>query len=858
MTAALNRAERRKAEKLAKRSAAAPGQAPVQMSLMAALTEAARRHQSGDFKTAESLYEAVLRSAPDNLDALQLLGVLRFQTDRHEQGLALLEQAHAKAPDNVEVLANFGAVLIQLEDYGKAEPLLRRALELAPKHLEVRLNLVRLLAKSGRAASAATVCREAAAQNLDTMRFHKLLGEVLLKERDYTRSAEAFTAALAEAPDDIEIMNDLAICCRELGDMAAAEKWYREALKRAPDRTEISYNLGAFLLGLGRVDDAREHLDRVLADKPDHWMTLAMLSLNLVKMGNEREAIATLHRVTDAHPDDPNVWNDIGALFMELGIFDEAAKKFARACELNPDLIESRTNLGNAFLRQGLGIDAIREYEAAIKMRPMHLEAHVALCRALKDVFRFDEANVYAHGTLMLPNYGPKYFSNPLQIFRATCDYEGLAELGDIWKILDTVQPVDVTTALLQLLVYAEDDETVHRLAGHARRWTEIVEAQAAAAPLPPRPAAAPKQKLRIGLLSSDLRRHAVSRFVLPLVEKYDREKFEIFCYSPNRVDDDHIQQRFRSLADKFAYVVNATDRETALTIARDDVDILFELNGFTHGTRLAATAWRPAPVQIAWLGYPFTTTMTAMDYVLVDEYLKPVGDGGLVEKPLVMPGSWVCFGEGVNFEPVPILPEAPLERNGIVTFGTLNNTYKFTPKVFALWAEVMKAVPNSRFLVVRPECGSMLTCRNIAKRFEEQGISTDRLYFVNNRGKGLSHLAYYNDIDVSLDTFPVTGGTTTTEAAWMGVPTVSLVGHAIHQRVSYAILKHCGLDECCAETPEEFVAKAATLCDPAKLRELRREMRTRLQNSTLARPDLFVENFQATMEELARRHGLR
>jgi predicted O-linked N-acetylglucosamine transferase (SPINDLY family) len=222
------------------------------------------------------------------------------------------------------------------------------------------------------------------------------------------------------------------------------------------------------------------------------------------------------------------------------------------------------------------------------------------------------------------------------------------------------------------------------------------------------------------------------------------------------------------------------------------------------------------------------------------------------------MPGSWVCFGAGINFDQVEIVPEPPVERNGVVTFGTLNNPYKFTPQLFALWSEVMKAVPGSRFLMVRPECGSMITCNNIAKAFAENGISSDRVYFINNRGSGVSHLSFYNEIDITLDTFPVTGGTTTVEAAWMGVPTVSLVGKAIHQRVSYAILKHCGLEECCADTPEEFVAKAVALANPEKLRALRRDMRPRLLNSTLARPDLFVENFQATMMDVARRHGLR
>ena len=223
------------------------------------------------------------------------------------------------------------------------------------------------------------------------------------------------------------------------------------------------------------------------------------------------------------------------------------------------------------------------------------------------------------------------------------------------------------------------------------------------------------------------------------------------------------------------------------------------------------------------------------------------------------MNGSWICFGEALSSDRIDIVPAPPVDQYGVITFGSLNNTYKYTPQMIALWSEVMKRVPQSRFLVVRKESSSVIMCRNIARAFEANGISTDRLYFMNNRDKGLSHLAYYNEIDISLDTAPLTGGTTTTDALWMGVPVVSLVGPAMHQRLSYAILKQVGLDECCANTPQEFVERAVALAgNVTRLRELRTGLRATVEASPLARSELFVENFQAAMEEVARRHGLR
>lgn len=858
MTAALNRAERRKAAKLQRKGRAASPYPPgTEMPLGQALNEAIRVHQAGDLTTAESVYMAILGSVPDQPDALTLYGVLRHQKGDTEHGISLLQRARELAPSNAEVHANLGAVLLQSDDAEGAEASLREALSLKPGHVGARLNLMRLLQAADRVGEAIDAGREGLRHDPGIAAFHKFLGELHLAAREFAPAKAALEAGLKLDPDDGGAWNDLAICAREMGDLAEAERCYRKAIEFSPDRLEIRHNYGALLLSQGRVEEANEHLDRVLGDNPDHWMTVTLMAVNLIRIGREEEAIAMMMRAAEAHPDDPIVWNDVGAQFMKIGKFEEALKMFQRSVELDPNRVEPQTNLANAYYKLNQGYDAIREYEKALKIEPRHLEAHVTLCRVLKEVYRLDEANIYAHATTILPNFGAKYFSNPLQVFRATCDYAGLKEMGNIFKICDYLAPTDVATAMLQLLVYGEDEAAVNRLSGYARNWAKEIEMQAAKTPLPERPRA-PKDKVRVGILSSDLRKHSVSRFVLPICKNYDRSRFEIYCYPTVRNDADQIQAEYKGLVDKFTFVQNMTDREVALTIAGDDIDILFELNGFTSGGRPQAIAWKPAPVQISWLGYPFTSGFKEMDYVLVDEHVKWVGEAGMMEKPLVMPGSWICFGAGTFFDPVDIVPEPPMAQYGVVTFGTLNNTYKYTPAQIALWSEVLKAVPNSRFLIVRPECGSMITCKNLADEFAKNGIPAERLYFMNNRGQELSHLAYYNEIDITLDTFPVTGGTTTVEALWMGVPVVSLVGDAYFQRISYAILKQLDLDECCAFNKEDFVAKAVALADAGKLRALRRDLRPRLEASTLARPDLFVENFQTMLEDVARRHGLK
>jgi predicted O-linked N-acetylglucosamine transferase (SPINDLY family) len=298
------------------------------------------------------------------------------------------------------------------------------------------------------------------------------------------------------------------------------------------------------------------------------------------------------------------------------------------------------------------------------------------------------------------------------------------------------------------------------------------------------------------------------------------------------------------------------TGWEIAATIREDGPDILIELNGFTQGSRIAALAYKPAPVQMSWIGYPFTSGLKAIDYCIMDPFLVPKDESLMVEEPIVMPHSWLCFGDLAE---IGIDEGLPADRHGRITFGTLNNPYKFTPEMIALWARVMNQVPDSRFLVVRPEASSIGFRKNFADEFARHGVSADRLVLFDNREAEKVHLGYYNDIDISLDTFPLTGGTTTCEAIWMGVPVVTLVGPSYHQRLSRSMLTNCGLEELCTFTPDAFVDRAVALAgERDKLLAWRHGLRRVMRSSPLCDQARFVDDFQTMLGQVAELHGLR
>jgi predicted O-linked N-acetylglucosamine transferase (SPINDLY family) len=189
-----------------------------------------------------------------------------------------------------------------------------------------------------------------------------------------------------------------------------------------------------------------------------------------------------------------------------------------------------------------------------------------------------------------------------------------------------------------------------------------------------------------------------------------------------------------------------------------------------------------------------------------------------------------------------------------------LNNVYKYTPGMIANWAEVLKRVPNSRFMIIRPEVASLAVCKNLMEEFGKNGVGPDRLFFFNNHtGKKRNHLDFYNEIDLSLDTFPLTGGTTTCEAVWMGVPVVSLVGDLFHQRLSYSVLMQCGLEEFCTFDRESFIECAVEAANnPDHLRFLRQNLREVVRESPLCDGERFVYQFQEMLEAVADHHKLR
>ena len=382
-----------------------------------------------------------------------------------------------------------------------------------------------------------------------------------------------------------------------------------------------------------------------------------------------------------------------------------------------------------------------------------------------------------------------------------------------------------------------------------AQRTQMAVRVQPTAPPMEKRRTRTFSRKLRIGYISPDFRLHAAAYFFMPLVRDFDAASFEVTCYA--RGKRDRVTSLFRQKGVRWKDISRLSARDAARLIERDGIDILVDLAGHTQGSGLPVLARRPAPVQMTAIGYMATTGLRAVDYFLSDIYCSPwdMGARGFSEKVLRMPHSHLCYAPVLRDMPKSG-GEAPFVRNGCITFGSFNNFSKVSDDMLALWRGVLERMKGAR-LVVKSKICSIAAGRKIVKeRLQRFGIP---LAQVELRPYSPDYLEQYADIDIALDTFPYTGGVTTCEALYMGVPVITKAGGTHGSRFSTSILENAGLSQLVARGDMEYVRKAVELADsPDILRRLHRDLRAHVEASPLMDAKGYMKDLEDIYREIA------
>ena len=351
-------------------------------------------------------------------------------------------------------------------------------------------------------------------------------------------------------------------------------------------------------------------------------------------------------------------------------------------------------------------------------------------------------------------------------------------------------------------------------------------------------------KKIRVGFLSSDFCSHPVVNWSWALLTRLDKKFFATYFYS-NNSKPDTVTKQLRATADGWRDIFDLTDEDAAKLIRDDEIDILFDLNGHTGGNRLRVAAYHPASVQLSGIGYVNSTGLDCFDYFLSD--VNCAGDENFfVEKLIKLPHSHFCHEPRQGFEPAEF---PPCLKNNFVTFGCFNKFSKITDSILRAWKKILDAVPDSRLILKHKAFNSDDGKNFVGRRLKDLGFDLAR---VEMRGISSDWLAQYADVDIALDTFPYTGGVTTCEALYMGVPVVSLFGQRHGSRFGLSILKNIGLEELAVNSFDEYIARAVMLANDWELLTLlRKNLRPMMKNSPLMNSQLYLREIQAAFVKI-------
>ncbi len=687
-------------------------------------------------------------------------------------------------------------------DLAEAARLYRRALDLDPAAGTASLNLAAILMQAGRLGEAETILRAALERQPDFAEAQYNLGFVLHERGELDGAIEAYRRALALRPDMPEIHTNLGVALQQQDQLDAAVAALRQAITCNPRHVAAHFNLAVALAAQSRLDEAAAAYGRVLALEPSHVEARNNLALVLSAAGDLAAASTLQWQVVKQRSDYPEGWNNLGAILLDRSRTDEAVDALQHCLKLQPDYAEAQLNLGNAYRELDLLQEAIGAYRRALELRPGYAEALAQL--------------VYHRAR--------------------ACDWSEFE--ADQERLLDAVRQ---RTGRVPPFTLVASRATAADQLLCARQW-------AAQFTLPDEqilPAARwpAHDRLRIGYLSADFHAHATASLIGELIERHDRDRFAIYGYSYGADPGGELRAQLASAFERFDDLQHLPHRQAAERIRRDEIDVLIDLKGYTHRARPNILAYRPAPVQVNYLGYPGTMGAPFIDYIIADAFIVP-------------PDAVHDFSERVTYladcyqpndtrrEIVDAAGRATcgLPAEGFV-FCAFNNSFKITPQVFAIWTRLLKNISASVLWLLE---SNPLVSGNLRSAAAAEGVDPARLVFAPIMPH-LQHLARHRHADIFLDTLPCNAHTTASDALWAGLPVLTCAGATFAGRVAGSIVGAAGLSELVTHSPAEYEALALTLArEPWRLAALRNRL-------SVDRPNLPLFDMRKRARELER-----
>lgn len=860
-------------------------------------------HRTNQLDDAERIYQQLLAAEPDHADAMHLLGVIRFQrgqldlaeilvrrsielapADSKFSNLGLiakakgnlplakeaLERAYQLNPQSFATLSNLGITYLELQQFSDAEKLLRLALSMQPTHVETLNAYGNVLLVLGNKDEAVLKYRDAIRLQANYETPYINLARVNLSDQRSDLAHAVLIEGLQQVKDRSNILMQLTAFTQSEEQIQAAQQYCSEMLELRPgwiDAKKRSLELLSLRAAWG---EAIASAHRFSNEHPDEVFFLVIQTTLYRRMNQDEKAIEIFNTVLKRFPSYIPAYIAFANLRYKHGDLDGADALYQEAIEKDVNCAEAFNGIGAIAKARGALSKASTAFQTAIEKREDFAEAHSNLATVLKELGELELARKHCEKAIALKNDFADAYHNYGDILQAAGHLD--LAINNYQRALklkpDSVHVLSNLGSAFQIqgrfgesrLAYEralELDPLAHRIRSNFlfllsfdpdtkpedyQKQLQVYDRAVQQSVIPYTPTVQTRtSRIRIGFVSGDFNSHPVGYFLQNFLQHFIESGYELFAFSNNIFNDTlttELQQSFHH----WYSIYGLEDKRAAALIRSQEIDLLIDLSGHTALNRLPVFAYRPARVQVSWLGYWASTGVSAIDYIVVDKMsVRPEEEGQFTEKALYLSTYRMCFTAPKNS---PDVSSTPALVNGHLTVGCFQSLFKITDKVLILWSKLAAQIPNLRFRIQNKQMVAEAERSRMIDRLTSFGFSMERVDILGPSSRA-NYLAAYNEVDLVLDTFPYTGGTTTCEALWMGVPTVTLAGSTLLARQGVGLLSSVGLADMVADDEGayvEIVKRYAHAFD--ELENIRQNLRERMQQSSLLDGELFGRAF--------------
>jgi len=694
----------------------------------------------------------------------------------------------------------------------EAALLLKKAVRLSPEDASLQYNLAKALSESG--------------ENLESIPYHKKAIEL------GSGNQEAFL--------------NYGKSLSKLGRLHDALAIYDKALLINAFHEGILLNKGASLKELGRYEDALHCANLALSSNPALVEALQNKGIVLKGLKRYEEALMAYDKALEINPAYAEAWSNKGNVLGDLKRYEEALMAYDKALEINPAYAEAWYNRGVSFNGLHCFAEALHSYDKALEINPAYAEAWYNRGISLNELRHYEEAISSFERASQIKLDIP-YLLGQLLYTRMLCaNWDQLA--SKIQLLIAKIQSCEkVVTPFICLSLV--DSSEIHLSA--AQTWIKDLYPEKKLTSLNKKQR---HEKIRIGYFSTDFGNHPVSHLTTELFEIHDRNKFEVYAFSFGNHQDDPLLTRIKKSFDHFIDVENKSDQQIAELSRGHGIDIAIDLGGHTKGARTGIFAYRAAPIQVNYLGYPGTMGTEYIDYIIADETIIPKENHQFyTEKIAHLPNSYmVDDSKRVASNQSPSRGDVGLPKDAFV-FCCFNNENKVSQQVLESWSRILLKVKNSVLWI--PENNEYFAS-SIRAKFEDLGVDPAHIFFAKRVELMADHLARYSCADLFLDTFQYNAHSTAVDSLKAGIPVITLIGQSFARRVGASLLRAIDLPELITRSQEEYESLAIELAtNSEKLKELKERLKSNLTTKPLFNTPLFARHIEAAYTKIYERY---